>query len=131
MSAARRYWAFAFILGACQRHPAERTPAPADVASAQPAPGTKSSLPEDPAAGARSVAQWREHLEEEERAGQAEKTAKKKPSKPPAAMSVLSALGYALFVLTTQDDPAPEAEPSAPRDQRAEPAPHRESATRL
>lgn len=26
-----------------------------------------STLPEDPAAGARSVAQWREHLEEEER----------------------------------------------------------------
>jgi hypothetical protein len=40
--------------------------ASAEVAStpSPPAPGT---LPEDPVAGARSVAQWREHLEREER----------------------------------------------------------------
>lgn len=67
MSAARRYWALALVLGACQRHPAERAPAPAAVASPQPVPVAAAALPEDAAAGERSVAQWREHLEEEER----------------------------------------------------------------
>jgi hypothetical protein len=57
--------------GACQRREADTSVAPSRggapslaVSAALAAPST---LPEDPEAGARSVAQWRDHLEEEER----------------------------------------------------------------
>jgi hypothetical protein len=48
------------------KSPAVAVSAPAQLASA-PARAGPSRLPEDPIAGARSVAQWQEHLREEER----------------------------------------------------------------
>ena len=55
-------------ISACQHHPVEVAPAPAAVTSSPPTLlAAASRLPEDAEAGARSVAQWREHLEEEER----------------------------------------------------------------
>lgn len=68
MSKLSRALLLCLAVGACQRHVAESAPAPTSDASPPPAPETAASrLPEDPEAGARSVAQWREHLEEEER----------------------------------------------------------------
>ena len=59
------------VLAACQRHGAERARAnqsPSPRPSSPPASLARAvSLPEDPEPGARSVAQWRAHLEEEER----------------------------------------------------------------
>jgi hypothetical protein len=48
----------------------EPAPAPATPSAARPPapePSTAGTLPEDPEAGARSAAQWRQHLEREER----------------------------------------------------------------
>lgn len=73
-----RPWPFVLALGmsllaaACKSSgkPADSTSAPAAASHsspAAPASGASGKLPEDPEAGARSAAQWREHLAREER----------------------------------------------------------------
>lgn len=57
-----RYLLLALVACQCQRH-ADSEPAPA---AAAPRIVADTRLPEDPEAGARSVAEWREHLKEEE-----------------------------------------------------------------
>jgi hypothetical protein len=56
---------------ACARRPSasdgERARPSAPAGDAAPAPVTSGSLPEDPVAGAKSAAEWRRHLEREER----------------------------------------------------------------
>ncbi len=77
----RRSWPLVLALGtsffaaACRNrgNPSDSTPAPAAAshssaaASASGASAESGKLPEDPEAGARSVAEWREHLQHEER----------------------------------------------------------------
>lgn len=68
MTGTARALLLCLVASACQRHPVEVTPSPTTVSASRPALlAAGSRLPEDPQAGARSVAQWREHLEEEER----------------------------------------------------------------
>jgi hypothetical protein len=57
----------ALAASACQRRSVESAPDPSVAAVHAAPPPTPARLPEDAEAGARSVAQWREHLEEEER----------------------------------------------------------------
>ena len=71
---ARSVLTASLVLAACRNHErhseAERaTPIPSasDAIPSAPSPSTTGSLPEDPIAGAKSAAQWREHLAHEER----------------------------------------------------------------
>ncbi len=66
--------AASFLAAACRDHVPDRDAprAPASLVTSAPAPAAtppvaSGSLPEDPVAGAKSAAQWREHLAHEER----------------------------------------------------------------